>query len=101
VLKQALSSYLPSDLTRYLTGEPITVQALPASRHSALAMGEKAEVLQHIRSLQGQGLSLQAIANQLNAEGVPTSSGRGSWKKGTISNLLKEYKLFQNSGCSR
>jgi hypothetical protein len=33
---------------------------------------------------------LQAIANQLNTEGVPTLSGKGRWQKGTIANLLKE-----------
>ncbi len=42
------------------------------------------------RAMQAEGLSLQAIANQLNAEGVPTLSCRRSWKKGTVSNLLKE-----------
>ncbi len=52
--------------------------------------GEKAEVFTRIRHLQGEGLSLQAIANRLNAEGIPTLSRKGSWEKGTISNLLKE-----------
>ena len=40
--------------------------------------------------MQAQELSLQAIATQLNAAGVPTLRGRGSWKKGTIGNLLAE-----------
>lgn len=35
-----------------------------------------------------EGLSLQAIAAQLNAEGVPTLSHKGQWQKGTIGNLL-------------
>jgi hypothetical protein len=35
-------------------------------------------------------LSLQAIANQLNTEGVPTLSRKGCWQKGTISNLLAQ-----------
>jgi hypothetical protein len=34
------------------------------------------------------GMTLQAIATQLNAEGVPTISGRGTWQVGTIGNLL-------------
>jgi hypothetical protein len=40
--------------------------------------------------MQAEGLSLQAIADQLNSEGVPTLSHRGTWKKGTVYNLLKE-----------
>jgi hypothetical protein len=38
--------------------------------------------------MQAEGLSLQAIANHLNSEGVPTLSGKGRWQKGTIGNLL-------------
>jgi hypothetical protein len=48
----------------------------------------KAAVLQRLRAMQAEGLSLQAIANRLNNEGVPTLSGKGRWQKGTIGNLL-------------
>jgi hypothetical protein len=95
LMKQTVSSYLPSDLTRYLTSEPITIPALPV--HSSAARIEvpggkdqKTAVLSRLRAMQAEGLSLQAIANQLNAEGVPTLSGKGHWQKGTIANLLKE-----------
>jgi hypothetical protein len=37
-----------------------------------------------------EGLSLQAIAAQLNAEGVPTLSHKGQWQKGAIGNLLAQ-----------
>jgi hypothetical protein len=50
----------------------------------------KAALVQRLRVMHAQGLSGQAIANQLNAEGEPTLSGRGTWKKGTVDNLLKE-----------
>jgi len=40
------------------------------------------------KQLKVHGLSLQHIADRLNADGVPTLSGRGRWQKGTISNLL-------------
>jgi len=50
----------------------------------------KAAVLQRLRALKAEGLSLQAMANRLNAEGVPTLSGKGRWQKGTISNLLTQ-----------
>jgi hypothetical protein len=52
----------------------------------------KAEALRQIRRLQGEGLSLQSIANRLNTEGIPTLSGKGRWQKGTISNLLAEVQ---------
>jgi Recombinase len=40
--------------------------------------------------MQAAGLSLQAIANRFNHEGVPTRSGKGRWQKGTIGNLLAQ-----------
>jgi excisionase family DNA binding protein len=52
----------------------------------------KAALLTRIRALKAQGRSLQAIAHQLNAEGVPTISGRGRWQAGTIGNMLKEVE---------
>jgi hypothetical protein len=83
LLKQALSSYLPSDLTRYLPSEPITVEALPA-----LASPSKAELMTWLRTLRSSGMSLQNMASELNARGIPTLSGKGRWQKGTIGNLL-------------
>jgi hypothetical protein len=40
--------------------------------------------------MQAEGLSLQAIPNRANHEGVPTRSGKGKWQKGTIGNLLAQ-----------
>jgi hypothetical protein len=40
--------------------------------------------------MQAEGLSLQAMANRFNKEGVPTLSGKGTWQKGTIGNLLAQ-----------
>jgi hypothetical protein len=51
---------------------------------------QKAAVLTRLRAMQAEGLSLQAIANRLNNEGVPTLSGKGRWQKGTIGNLLAQ-----------
>jgi hypothetical protein len=89
LLKQALTSFLPSDLTRYLTSEAITVPALPV--HSSTdSNDQKTAVLPRLRAMQVKGFSFQRIADELNAEGVPTLSHRGTWKKGTIYNLLKK-----------
>jgi hypothetical protein len=50
----------------------------------------KAALVARMRAMHAQGLSGQAIATQLNAEGEPMLSGRGTWEKGTVDNLLKE-----------
>jgi Recombinase len=67
-----------------------SVTSAPASATSDTMnpLQRKATLLTRLRELKAQGLSLQAIANQLNGEGVPTLSGKGTWKKGTIANLL-------------
>jgi hypothetical protein len=49
-------------------------------------------VLTRLRAMQAEGLSRQAIADRLNAEGTPTLSGRGQWQKGTIANLLAQVE---------
>jgi hypothetical protein len=55
----------------------------------------KAALVARLQALQAQGLTLQAIANRLNSEEVPTLSGRGGWKPGTVGNLLAEAKAAQ------
>ena len=65
------------------------VHGLPPT--SQLVMSEpKAALLMRFRTMQGEGLSLQKIADRLNSEGVPTLSGKGHWQKGTIGNLLAQ-----------
>jgi hypothetical protein len=101
LLKQ-ITSALPRDITGYLTSEEVTAPALPArtpppSRTHTPAIptrahGDKAEVLKRIREMKAAELSLQAIANRLNTEGVPTLSGKGRWQKGTIGNLLAQWE---------
>jgi hypothetical protein len=59
-------------------------------RSTPAVTDHKAAVLTRLRAMQAEGLSLQAIANRLNAEGVPTLSGKGRWQKGTIGNLLAQ-----------
>jgi Recombinase len=61
---------------------------LPPSSSPPAEPQPKAALLQRLQALQAEGLSLQKIADRLNHEGVPTLSGRGTWQKGTIGNLL-------------
>jgi hypothetical protein len=43
-----------------------------------------------LQAMRAQGMSLQAMASQLQAEGVSTLSGKGSWQKGTVDKLLRQ-----------
>jgi Recombinase len=63
-----------------------------AERSMPAIAAPKAAVLKRLRVMEAEGLSLQAIANRLNNEGVPTLSGKGRWQKGTISNLLAQMQ---------
>ena len=38
--------------------------------------------------MRARGMSLKAMVDQLQAEGVPTLSGKGQWQKGTVDKLL-------------
>jgi excisionase family DNA binding protein len=66
------------------------VDVRPLRPSSAAAPPDKSDILARLRAMQAEGLSLQAIANQLNAEDVPTLSGKGRWQKGTIAKLLAQ-----------
>jgi excisionase family DNA binding protein len=55
-------------------------------------MEPRAQLISRVRAMYAEGLSMQAIANQLNDAGVPTISGKGRWQKGTVSNLLAEIE---------
>lgn len=41
-----------------------------------------------IRTRRAQGASFEQIARQLNAEGIPTVSGRGQWRAQSVSRLF-------------
>jgi hypothetical protein len=52
----------------------------------------KAALVARLQAMAAAGLSYQAIATQLNAEQVPTLSGRGAWLPGTVGKLLQQAK---------
>jgi hypothetical protein len=49
----------------------------------------KATMLARLRAMKAEGLSLQAMADRLNSEGVPSLRG-SRWQKGTIGNMLAQ-----------
>jgi DNA invertase Pin-like site-specific DNA recombinase len=46
------------------------------------------ELSERIRAMRGEGLSLQAIADALNAEGVPTRRGGAQWRPSSVQAAL-------------
>jgi hypothetical protein len=72
------------------------LQALRAQGTYGLSPDERLPALiERMWGMHDEGLSHQAIANRLanrlNEEREPTSSGRGQWQAGTVGRLLKAY----------
>jgi excisionase family DNA binding protein len=78
-----------ADLDAFLAepGEPSTPAPLPVAEGP---LERRAALVRHVQALHTQGLTLRAIAQRLNDEGVPTISGKGQWQQGTIGNLLAQ-----------
>ena len=53
---------------------------------------EQAAVIRRIYERFLAGQSLAAIADDLNADGVPTASGAGKWQRGTVESILRNEK---------
>jgi excisionase family DNA binding protein len=85
----------PPPLKRVTLAAPQTPPAngtptLPTPSAVETHEARKAALLARLQALKAEGLSTQAIATRLNREGLPTLSGRGSWQRGTVANLLAE-----------
>jgi DNA invertase Pin-like site-specific DNA recombinase len=66
-----------------------TRRGLQAARRSGRAVGRAAvvddpQLQERIMQMRRQGMTLQAIADQLNAEGVPTVRGGKQWRHSSI-----------------
>ncbi len=55
---------------------------------------KRAETVRKIYNLYLEGFSLNRIAGQLVAEGIPSPSGKGRWTVQTIDNLLSNEKYI-------
>jgi hypothetical protein len=81
----------PAPRRQHPVAEAPVVEAAPAPVFLT-PQDRKAAMLARLQAMQAAGMSYQAMATQLNAEGVPTLSGRGRWLAGTIGNLLQAAK---------
>jgi excisionase family DNA binding protein len=79
------------DLDTFLEepGQP-TASAAPPPPMADGPLERRATLVRRVQALHKQGLTLRAIAQRLNDEGVPTISGKGRWQQGTIGNLLAQ-----------
>lgn len=68
-------------------GEPERIPYAQA-RHAILA---------RLLTWKREGLSTRQMAERLQAEGMPTLSGRGAWTSGTVSRLLQEAEHAERS----
>jgi DNA invertase Pin-like site-specific DNA recombinase len=70
-----------------------TKEGLAAKKASGVRLGRPAvlsrDVVQRICDRRSAGLTLQAIADELNAEGVPTARGTGPWRVSSVAALLR------------
>ena len=60
--------------------------------HKMVINPEQAIVVRRIFRAYLEGFSPRMIAGQLNAEGIPTATGRGKWYDSTITNILGNEK---------
>jgi hypothetical protein len=67
----------------------VTDTEAPRRADAGHSTPEKAAVLARLRQMRSEGKSLEKMARELNAEGIPTLSGEGRWQKGTLQKLLK------------
>jgi hypothetical protein len=73
-----------------------TREALAAKRAQGARLGGPVRLAQSTRERIGTeragGQTLQSIADGLNRDGVPTSTGRGQWAPGNVRNVLNSLK---------
>ena len=74
-----------------------TKEALAVRRDQGVRLGRpvtlSADVRDRIVKDRRQGLSLQAIANRLNEDGIPTAQGGQQWYPSTVSKVLKSCEI--------
>ena len=71
-------------LLTWFDQEHRTLIALDIPMPSAVAVSDVPELQERIASMREQGMTLQAIADVLNAEGVPTIRGGAQWRPSSV-----------------
>ena len=60
---------------------------------------DRESILERIGAMRKEQLSYEKIARTLEAQGIPTFSGKGAWHSQTVSKLCHQFhpELFQES----
>jgi hypothetical protein len=66
-----------------------TAAATDEESGTATPATDRQAIVEQVQAWHADGLSLTAIAARLNRENVPTLSGSGQWRHGTIKRLLR------------
>lgn len=89
---------------RRVIGERTSV-ALQAKKATGARLGApirlEPDVRKRILTARKKGIPLRAIAEQLNADRVPTASGAGSWHHSTVRAVLRSIDLDKQSARAR
>jgi DNA invertase Pin-like site-specific DNA recombinase len=65
-----------------------TEPGLAAARGRRPAVKDRPELAKRIRAMRSEGMTLQAIADSLNEEGVPTARGAARWRPSSVQSVL-------------
>ncbi len=76
-----------------------TKEGLRAAKAKGVRLGRQStmapEVLARMATWREEGLSLRAVAQRLNAEGVPTGQGGKEWRASSVRAALASYQNFE------
>jgi DNA invertase Pin-like site-specific DNA recombinase len=67
---------------------PVAVAAPPSGSRSRVPVADRTALIQRINEMRADHMTLQAIADQLNAEGVPTLRGGAMWRPSSVQTAL-------------
>ena len=68
---------------------PYGQKAHPTEEKKTIPCVRELGIIDSMKAMHANGLSFGAIAYHLNAVGVPTKTGLGSWAGRTVSRILK------------
>jgi Recombinase len=89
---QAIQQALAETLTQFRASLPIERSGTSAEVPKAPSQDREAIIARIRRAKDVEGKSLAQIAHELNTEGIPTFSGRGTWEKGNVGRFYRESK---------